>query len=154
MQSLAKLKSNSNHWKDWTMEECDNVLKTDQDPQQVSKARFRKAELLQTALDFKPAITIYELLLTGDPSPMKEKALMRLAECCYRLDKVDQGLGHLAQLEKEIRPRTLHTISLLKGKYQDLVKRFDLASAFYEEALVLYNKEFKNQIDLSVLGNI
>ena len=79
---------------------------------------------------------------------------MRLAECCYRLDKVDQGLAHLAQLEKEIRPRTLHTISLLKGKYQDLVKRFDLASAFYEEALVLYNKEFKNQIDLSVLGNI
>lgn len=154
MQSLAKLKSNSNHWKDWTMEECENVLRTDKDPQQVSKARFRKAELLQNALEFKQAVEIYELLLKGDQPFMKERTLMRLAECCYRIEKIDKGLGYLEQLEKEIRPRTIYTICLLKGKYQDLSKHFDEAAAFFEEALELYTKEFKNQIDPSVLGNI
>jgi tetratricopeptide (TPR) repeat protein len=136
------------------MDECDNVLETDKDPQQVSRAKYRKAELLQNTLDFQPAVEIYEQLLKGDQPLMKEKALMRLAECCYRLEKIDQGLAYLEQLEKEIRPRTIYTICLLKGKFQDLIKRFDVAATFYEEALVLYSKEFANQIDLNVLGNI
>jgi tetratricopeptide (TPR) repeat protein len=136
------------------MEECENVLKTDRDPQQVSKARFRKAELLQNALDFKQAVEIYELLLKGDQPFMKERTLMRLAECCYRIEKINKGLGYLEQLEKEIRPRTIYTICLLKGKYQDLSKHFDEAAAFFEEALELYTKEFKNHIEPSVLGNI
>ena len=100
------------------------------------------------------AVRNYELLLADDQIFMKERTLMRLAECCYRIDKISQGLKYLEQLENEMKPRKVYTISLLKGKYKDLTKNFVEASVQFEQALELYSKDQKNQIDQNILGNI
>jgi len=51
---------------------------------------------------------------------MKEKLLMRLADCCYRCEKIEIGLGYLDRLQKDILPKRIYTIYLLRGKYKDL----------------------------------
>lgn len=86
------------------------------------------AELFQNNLDFVQAVKNYELLLTHNQLTMKDRILMRLSECCYRIDKIEQGLKYLEMLEQEIKPRKVYTISLLKGKYKDLTKKFAEAS--------------------------
>lgn len=78
------------------------------------------AEIFQNGLDFQRAVQSYSLLLSENQIFMKERTLMRLAECCYRVDQIGQGLKYLEQLEIEIRPRRVYTICLLKGKYKDL----------------------------------
>jgi hypothetical protein len=59
---------------------------------------------------------------------MKEKLLMRLADCCYRCEKIEIGLGYLDRLQKDILPKRIYTIYLLRGKYKDLQRLFSEAA--------------------------
>lgn len=86
---------------------------------------------------------------------LREKVLMRLAESCYRSDRLDEGLGHLERLEKEILPKRIYTIFLLKGKYRDIQKQFSQAAELYEKSLQVYTDDFEGErCDPSVKGNI
>ena len=48
-----------------------------------------------------------------DPLFLREKVLMRLAECCYRTEKVDDGLKYLETLQESILPKRIYTTYLL-----------------------------------------
>ena len=54
---------------------------------------------------------------------------MRLADSCYRIESVSQGLKYLELLENEC--KGIYTVSLLKGKYMDLMKDFVSASTHF-----------------------
>jgi hypothetical protein len=75
---------------------------------------------------------------------------MRLADCCYRIENVQQGMKYLEALEVEC--LNIYTVSLLKGKYMDLVKDFSNAAIHFQKALDLYQNEPNK--DKSVQGNI
>lgn len=140
-----------NAWKHWTAQECEAKLT---DPTARSKARFRLGEIHQNNLEFDKAVGFYEKLTEESPIFLKEKTLMRLAECCYRCNQTDKGLAFLTRLEREIRPNQIYTISLLKGKYNDLKKQFAAAADNFDEASVLYSRDFADQVDPSIVGNI
>ena len=53
---------------------------------------------------------------------------MRLAECFYRLENVQDGLKYLDKLQADIAPKRIYTLFLLRGKFKDLQREFDLAA--------------------------
>jgi tetratricopeptide (TPR) repeat protein len=73
---------------------------------------------------------------------------MRLAECCYRLNKIDEGLNFIKKIEVKT-----YSKFLMQGKFNDLQKKFEDAAENFEEALSLYLRDVKDQ-DKSVTGNI
>lgn len=91
---------------------------------QLQRAQFRLAEIHQNNSDHGLAVDTYEALLSLKDSAgknfSKEKVLMRLAECCYRLEKVPEGLGYLDRLQADIAPKHIYTLYLLRGKFRDL----------------------------------
>ena len=89
---------------------------------QKQQALFRSAEIYQNEQNLKKAVEVYESLLAIKPEFMKQKVLMRLADSCYRIESVPQGLKYLEALEQEC--KGIYTVSLLKGKYMDLIKDF------------------------------
>ena len=82
----------------------------------VNQAIFRTGEIYQCDLKFQEAFDCYKKVLNSDF--MQEKTLMRLAECCYRLNQLDQGLKYLDQLQS-LQGDSIYTTSLLRGKYTD-----------------------------------
>ena len=80
---------------------------------------------------------------------------MRLAECCYRIEKIPEGVQYLDQLEQQIKPKKIYTVSLLKGKYKDLAKFFAAAAELYQQSLDIYKSEQNSdQQDATIIGNI
>lgn len=59
---------------------------------------------------------------------MKERTLIRLAECCYRIEESEEGLKYLDIFEKFIAPKKIYSIHLLRGKFFDFSKEFEKAS--------------------------
>ena len=64
-------------------------------------------KLLEAIDNYKKLLKILdgEIPKSGNPPSqggtfMHEKILMRLAELCYRVDKIDEGLKYLNQLEQ------------------------------------------------------
>ena len=101
----------------------------------------------------------YEALLSLKDSAgkifSKEKVLMRLAECCYRLEKVPEGLAYLERLQKDIAPKRIYTLYLLKGKCRDLQREFEQAADQFELSLQVYDQDVVgDSADASVRGNI
>ena len=117
-------------WKNLTQDQCQEILS---DPDSVTlqrqKALFRSAEIFQNEQNLKKAVEVYESLLPIKPDFMKQKVLMRLADSCYRIESVPQGLKYLESLEKEC--KGIYTVSLLKGKYMDLIKDFANATIHF-----------------------
>ena len=97
------------------------------------------AEIHANNSEFKEAIENYQALLQERDADgkvlMKEKVLMRLAECCYRLEKVPEGLAFLDRLQADINPRRIYTIFLLRGKCLDLQREFERAAEQFELSL-------------------
>ena len=80
---------------------------------------------------------------------------MRLAESCYRLARIDQGLGYLQKLQNSIVPKRIYTIYLQQGKFKDLQKQFIFAAELYEKALQVYDEDVTiENMDMSVRGSI
>ena len=118
---------------------------------------FRTAELYQNEGDFQSAIDTYKSLLVvienKNEGFMREKTLMRLAESCYRVERIQEGMGFLEKLQKDILPKRIYTIYLLKGKYRDLQKDYKKASEEYKQALNVYQEDFISHEPL-IKGNI
>ena len=76
---------------------------------------------------------------------MKEKVLLRISECCYRLENVNKGYEYLDQLENLIKPRQIYTISLLRGKFNDLLKKFEEAAKDYQDSMNIYVHDFNEE---------
>lgn len=105
------------------------------------------------------AVDAYEALLSLKDSAgkifSKEKVLMRLAECYYRLEKVQEGLSYLERLQADIAPKRIYTLFLLRGKFKDLQREFDQAAEQFSLSLQVYEQDVVGEsADATVRGNI
>lgn len=74
---------------------------------------------------------------------------MRIAELCYKLNKVQEAFLAMNRIEDELRDTDKYILYLLKGKCYDKIRKYVLAVNEYKKALAISEQ---NGMSKEVIG--